>query len=64
MNPSEWMYHLNLSTMLDRNGFLDPCSRAEPRRPRPAPASRRQKLAAGAAVLVPLALAVTAILRG
>lgn len=64
MNPSDWIYHLNLRTMVERNGFLDPCARAQPRRhhPRRAPLARR--LAAGAAVLGPVAWLVAAILHG
>jgi len=64
MNPSDWIYRLNLSTMLDRNGFLDPCSRVEPQRRRTDRVPRAARIAiAGAAVLVPLALAAAVALR-
>lgn len=34
MNPSDWIYHLNLRTLVQENGFLDPCARAGARRER------------------------------
>ncbi len=66
MNPSDWIYHLGLRTTLDRNGFLDPCSVARPRRDRVrrAPTTARRLAAAGAAFALPLAWLVAAILHG
>lgn len=64
MNPSDWIYHLNLRTLVHENGFLDPCARAGAQR-EPVRRSRgaRRAAAAGVAVLVPLLLAA-AILHG
>ncbi len=65
MNPSDWIYHLNLRTALHRDRFLDPCSPPRPRRDRTRRASiGRRMAAAGAAVAVPLAWLVAAILHG
>lgn len=71
MNPSDWIYHLSMRAVLDRNGFLDPCSRTElqPRRlPRERPATRAAVVRVGVlvplALLVPVALLVAAVLGG
>ncbi len=66
MNPSDWIYHLNLRTALDRNGFLDPCSLPRPRRDDVARrgAAVRRLAFAGAAVLAPVVWLVAAIIHG
>jgi hypothetical protein len=65
MNPSDWIYHLNLRTTLERNGFLDPCAMPRQRRDRVrrAPSARRMVFA-GAAALAPVAWLVAAIVHG
>ncbi len=65
MNPSDWIYHLSLRTLVHENGLLDPGAQAgarpgRARRPRDA----RRAAATRVAVLVPLLLLAAAILHG
>ncbi len=64
MNPSDWIYHLNLRTLVHENGFLDPCARAGARPERVhRPRDGERGTATGLAVLLPPLLALAALIR-
>ncbi len=64
MNPSDWIYHLNLGAALKENGFLDPCARADRRAPRRRTTAAGPRLPWRLALLAPLLRLAASVLQG
>ncbi len=62
MNPSDWIYHLSLRTMVNESGLLDPCAAARPPRRSTGRAPRARRAAAAGLALIPTLLAMALLL--